>query len=134
MELKNRAEDKKRRSHEPRQKPEQKGNPTGARRTEELEAPRAAALHLAKQKRHVGDPDLHESERALSNREEQMGGVAHHGCKLGVGSRSLAGPARNRWQGWPPAAAARGEEEALKRSTRAASVKEGRRISGRRRR
>jgi hypothetical protein len=27
-----------------------KGNPTGARRAEELEAPRAAALHLVKQK------------------------------------------------------------------------------------
>jgi len=80
----------------------------------------------AKQKRRVGGPDLHESERALNSKEEQMGGIAHHGCKLGVGSRSSAGSARNRWQGWPPAAAARGEEEALKRSTRAASVISGR--------
>jgi len=88
----------------------------------------------AKQKRRVGGTDLHESERSLNSREEQMGGIAHHGCKLGVGSRSSAGPARNRWQGWLPAAVARGEEEALKRSMRAASVKEGRRISGRRRR
>jgi hypothetical protein len=30
----------------------------------ELEAPTAAALHLVKQKRRVGGPDLHESERA----------------------------------------------------------------------
>jgi len=88
----------------------------------------------AKQKWRVGGTDLHESERALNSREEQMGGIAHHGCKLGAGSRSSAGPARNRWQGWPPAAVARGEEEALKRSMHAASVKEGRRISGRRRR
>ena len=87
----------------------------------------------AKQKRCVGGPDLHESERALNSREDQMGGIVHHGCKLGVGSRSSAGPARNRWQGWLPAAVARGEEEALKRSTRAASVKEGCRISGHRR-
>ena len=81
----------------------------------------------AKQKRRIGGPDLHESERALNSREDRMGSIAHHGCKLGVGSCSSAGPARNRWQGWPPAAAAaRGEEEALKRSTRAASVISGR--------
>ena len=31
----------------------------------------------AKQKRRVGGPDLHESERALNSREEHMGGIAH---------------------------------------------------------
>ena len=65
----------------------------------------------AKQKQRVGGPELHESERALNSREEQMGGIAHHGCKLGVGSRSSAPPAAAPSPSAPPPAVGKRETE-----------------------
>nr|ACN28723.1 unknown [Zea mays] len=45
----------------------QKGNHTGARRTEELNKPRAGALQPAKQRRRHDDLDLHESKNSIYN-------------------------------------------------------------------